>query len=107
MVPSQPERPVAPSAACVFESVGLVTARPNPSTDQQTMDVNWSQTFETVLDTSWTELERSSIEFVASSIELDRSSTELLASSTELERSSTLPLTPEIDLATGFGVTNR
>lgn len=43
------------------------------------MDVNWSQTFETVLDMS----------------------------STELDRSSTLPLTPEIDLATGFGVTNR
>jgi hypothetical protein len=51
---------------------------------QQEMDVSWSQTFETELDTSLTEL---------------------ATSSTELEASSRLPLRSEIDLATGFGVT--
>jgi hypothetical protein len=54
--------------------------------DQQVIDVNWSQTLETVFD-------RSSIELVASSIETDRS--------------STLPLTVEIDRSTGFGVTKK
>lgn len=48
--------------------------------------MNWSQTLETVSDTSLTELD---------------------TSSTVLDKSSTLPLTFEIDLATGFGVTNR
>jgi hypothetical protein len=62
--------------------------------------VNWPQTFETVLETSSSELERSSTV-------LETSPTELETSSTELETVSTLPLTTDIDLATGFGVTYR